>query len=147
MTKFKKILTIAIVILVIGITGVVFASDFRSPQDIVARLTGKTVEQILQEREAGKTFGIIAKENDKLDEFKAQMIVQKKAVLDQRVKDEVITQEQADQIYSTVKTNQAICDGTGQRIGNRSGAGFGRMNGGVGLCDGSGMESGRGLNR
>ena len=105
-------------------------------------MTGKTVEEVNQERAAGETYGAIANEAGKLDEFKSQMLEQKKAVLDQRVKDGTLTQQQADEIYDTIKNNQVTCDGTGNiQNGKRCGAGFGS---GAGKGQGMGRGIGRG---
>jgi hypothetical protein len=99
----------------------------------------------------------MAKDAGKLEEFKAQMLEQKKAILDQRVKDGKLTQEQADEIYNAIKNNQANCDGTGSAaIGRKYGAGFGLGSGmgngqgagrGAGMRNGYGMGAGRGMNR
>jgi len=56
--------------------------------------------------------------------------VQKKAILDQRVKDGNITQEQADTVLKLMETNQATRDGTGgAKIFQKSGMGFGQGRG------------------
>ncbi|WP_312038945.1 DUF2680 domain-containing protein [Desulfosporosinus shakirovi] len=74
----------------------------------------------------------------KLEEFKAQTLEQKKAIPDQRVAAGNLTQEQADAIYNSLKTNQATCDGTGSAaIAKSTGAGFG-------LGQGQGMGQGMG---
>jgi hypothetical protein len=77
------------------------------------------------------------------------MLVQKKAVLDQRVKDGKLTQEQADTIYQAIEANQANCDGTGgARIGQKNGVGFGQgMGKGMGQGNGSGSGGGMGMGR
>ncbi|NLI93008.1 MAG: DUF2680 domain-containing protein [Peptococcaceae bacterium] len=106
MNKFKKLLA-ATVITVLGVSGVVYAADFKTPAEISAALTGKSIAEVNQERSGGKTYGTIAKEAGKLDEFKAQMLEQKKAILDQRVKDGKMTQQQADQILASINTNLA----------------------------------------
>ena len=99
----------------------------QTPAQITAILAGKTVEQVTAKRATGKTYGTIAKKTGKLDEFKAATLEQKKLILDQRVADGNLTQEQADTIYNRLATNQATCDGTGSAaIGKSMGAGFGR---------------------
>jgi len=165
MKNFKKVVVLATVIGVLGISGVVYAADIKTPADITAALTGKTVTGVYEERAEGKTYGTIASEAGKLEEFKAQMLEQKKAILEQRVKDGVMTQEQADQLLTRIQNNQAICDGTGNAgIGQSAGAAFGRGSGrgsgqgtglgngngnGSGTCGGmgAGMGAGTGLNR
>ena len=92
----------------------------------------------MAQRETGITFGTIAQEAGKLDEFKVQTLEQKKIILDQRVKAGNLAQAQADQSYNSIKTNQATCDGTGNaQIGQRKGAGFGQGQG-QGMGDGQG---------
>ena len=128
----------------------------KTPAEIASELTGKllrtSTRSVLQEN-----LRTIAKDAGKLEEFKAQMLEQKKAILDQRVKDGKLTQEQADEIYNAIKNNQANCDGTGSAaIGRKYGAGFGLGSGmgngqgagrGAGMRNGYGMGAGRGMNR
>lgn len=81
-------------------------------------------------------------------QFKAQMLEQKKDILDQRVKDGILTQQQADDIYNGIKAKQADCDSTGKAgIGKKFGAGFGQGKGmrngaGCGMGSGTGMGNG-----
>ncbi len=151
MKNFKKLLAVVAVVGVLGTTGIVYAAtEAKTPAEVVSGLTGKTVEDVTKERAEGKTYGTIANEADKLDEFKAQMLEQKKAILDQRVKDGTLTQAQADEIYNQIKENQATCDGTGSaRIGRGTGAGFGQGScGGLGMgssAQGQGRGQGRGM--
>lgn len=138
MKNFKKLIAAVAVIGVLGTAGVAFAATAKTPAEIVAGLAGKTVESVTKERVAGKTYGTIAKDAGKLDEFKTQMLGQKKSVLDQRVKDGTLTQQQADETYNAIKNNQATCNGTGS-------TGMGRK-AGAGNC-GMGNGQGRGLNK
>lgn len=145
MKKFKRLMTIVMVISLIGSAGVAYAATAQTPADIVAELTGQTVDDLYAERAEGKTFGTIASDAGKLEEFKEQMLEQKKAILDQRVDEDILTQEEADEIYNTIKENQAICDGTGYAaVGRKAGARFGNGNGaGLGSGQGYGMGNGR----
>jgi hypothetical protein len=155
MKNFKKLIAAATIVGILGVAGVAgaagasYAAGAKTPADIAAGLTGKTVEEIRSQRAAGTTCGTIAKEAGKLDEFKKEILVQKKAVLEQRVKDGKLTQEQADTIYKAIETNQAACDGTGSaRIGQKNGAGFGQgMGKGAGQGNGSGLGGGMGIGR
>ncbi len=142
--NFKKIFIAAVVVGMLGAAGAAYAATVKTPAEITAELTGKTVEEVYSERSTGKTCGTIANEAGKLDEFKTQMLEQKKIILDQRVAEGRLTQEQADNIYNTMQSHQAICDGTGNAgIGKSYGAGFGQGNGN-GICDGTGMGNGAG---
>ncbi|AZV58687.1 DUF2680 domain-containing protein [Clostridium sp. AWRP] len=153
MKNFKKFVAALTIVGAIGSASAVYAATSKTPAEVVSGLTGKTVEDLYKEHTAGKTFGTIANEAGKLEEFKTQMLDQKKAVLDQRVKDGNITQEKADEIYNAVKTNQAACDGTGsEQVGKKYGAGFGQGSGmghgmGKGAGMGNGMGAGRGMNK
>ena len=144
MKGFKKIIVVAAVVGVLGAAGIAYAADIKTPADIAAVLTGKSITDVNKERAEGKTYGTIAKEAGKLDEFKDQMLEQRKAVLDQRVKDGKITQQQADEGYNAIKNNQVTCDGAGNaKIGKKYGAGFGNGQG-AGLGRGKGMGRGAG---
>jgi len=127
MKKMKTYIVAATIVGLLGVTGTAFAAvTGKTPAEITAGLTGKTVEQVTAERVTGKTYGTIANEAGKLEEFKAQTLEQKKAILDQRVADGNLTQAQANAIYKSLETNQATCEGTGSAaIGRSAGAGFG----------------------
>jgi len=147
MKNFKKLVAAATIIGIIGVAGVAgasYATGSTTPAGIVSTLTGKSLEQVTVERAAGKTYGAIAIEAGKLDEFKAENLEQKKVILDQRVKDGYLTQAQADAAYDTMKANQATCDGTGSaRMGQRNGSGSGQ---GMGMGAGQRNGGGRGMN-
>jgi hypothetical protein len=145
MKKIKKTIVVMVVALVMVSAGVAYAATAKSPGEIVSGLTGKTIESVYAERSNGKTMGTIAKEAGKLEEFKAQMLEQKKAVLDQRVSENAITQEKADEIYNNILNNQANCNGEGgNRIGQREGLGFGQ-GAGKGMGQGKGQGQGMGF--
>lgn len=156
MKNLKKMIAAVTIAGVIGAGGAIYASEaFKTPVQITSELTGKSIEDLNEERAAGKTYGTIAKDAGKLEAFKAEMLKQKKAILDERVKSGVLTQEKADEIYNAIKKNQEVCDGEGTaQIGKQYGAGFGlgcssRQFGeeGLGLGQGRGMGCGRGLNK
>lgn len=143
MRRFMKMTIVIAVILVLGTAGTALAATYKNPAEIVSELTGKTNDQVDSERASGKTYGTIAKESGKLEEFQKQVLEQKKEYLDQRVKDGTLSQERADTIYNTIKDNQATCDGTGRgSAGAGCGIGFGRGTG-SGNC-GAGASLGRG---
>lgn len=152
MKNFKKLVVAATIVGMLGVVGVAGASyttGETTHAGIVSALTGKSLDQVTAERVAGKTYGTIANDAGKLVEFKAENLVQRKAVLDQRVKDGNLTQVQADAIYSSMEAYQATCDGTGgAKIGQKNGAGFGQgMGMGQGNRDGSGQRNGGGRGR
>ncbi|AHF08203.1 hypothetical protein [Desulfitobacterium metallireducens] len=140
--KFKKQLIAVIATLgILGVAGTALAADgYKTPADIVAGLTGKTVEQVTTERATGVTYGTIANDAGVLDSFKQEILAQKEAVLDQRVAEGTMTQEQAASVKSALEANQATCDGTGSaQIGRANGVGFGS-----GMMQGQGRGQGRG---
>lgn len=149
----KRLIALVASIGILGSVGTAYAADFKTPAEIVAGLTGKTVTEVTADRADGSTYGTIAADAGKLDQFKAEMLEQKKAILNQRVEEGTLTQEQADAISQTIETNQAACDGTGNAgIGKMYGAGFGRgamasQGRGLGFGGGGrGMGFGQGAN-
>lgn len=144
MKKLKKLgLTISVsaIVLASGI-GVALASDVLSPAEKLSELTGTSVEA-LYEAKGDKTFGEVASENGVLDEFKENMLQNKKTILDQRVAEGRLTQEEADEIYSKLLENMETCDGSGNREDHeRLGIGFG---GGNGMGNGNKTGQGCGL--
>ena len=147
MMNLKKLLAVVVVVGVLGTAGAVFAATTtKTPADIVSGIVGKSVEDVTKDRVAGKTYGTIANEAGKLDEFKKQMLANSKALLDQRVKDKTLTQERADAIYKAMVDNQAICDGTGNAGLGMNGTGCGAGGaGGCGMATGQQRGSGQGM--
>lgn len=130
--KFKKIAVILAIVLAVGVFSAtaMAATGYKTPAEIVAGLTGRTTDSVTTERtESGKTYGTIANEAGVLDQFKSQMLEQKKAILEEKVAAGTITQERADAIIAAMENNQANCDGTGSGMGMRSGAGTGNGTG------------------
>lgn len=155
MKNLKKWLVAVAVVGLLAVAGAAYAATAETPAEITAGLTNKTIAEVNQERSAGKTFGAIASEAGQLEQFKAQMLEQKKIILDQRVSDGRLTQEQADSIYNNLQSRQANCNGAGNAgtggnccasIGN--GNSFGQGSGcsdGIGLGKASGGGNGAGL--
>lgn len=155
MTNMKKVLTIGTLVALLGVSSLTAfaASNYNTPAEAVAGLTGKTVESVVAEKlESDKTYGTIAEEAGKLEEFKSEILEIKKATLAEKVAAGNMTQEQADEIISALEESIENCDGTGTgstRIGQKMNAGFGGMNGkgnGNGLGRGQGGQ-GLGLGR
>lgn len=132
----KKRLMVLVTVGVLGTSSAIFASASKPPVDVLSGLTGTTVEVLEKERLAGKTYGSIAAEAGKLEAFKSEVLKQKKARLDQRVKDGLMTQEEADNIYNEIKNNQKNCDGPG--------TGSGKPDKGRGMGFGNGQGKGKG---
>ncbi len=147
MKNMKKILVAGAIVMAIGATSAVAfaASVYKTPAEAAAGLTGKTVEQVIEERqETGKTYGTIAKEAGKQQEFIDENLQIKKDALEKRVADKTMTREQADVILKALEENSANCDGTGSaKIGQKYGAGFGSGSGN-GARNGGGQGQGQG---
>ncbi|SEF38532.1 Protein of unknown function [Caloramator fervidus] len=121
--KSKKLLIAISAIMLISTTAFAYAKT--RPIDIASKLTGKSIETLYKERQSGKTFGTIAKEAGKLEEFKKEMLKARKEILDEKVKAGILTQKQADEIYNAIKNNQALCNGEGfRKFGQKYGLGF-----------------------
>ena len=146
MTKLKTILMTGAMVLGIGATSITAfaATSSKTPAEIVAELTGRTVESVVDEKQdTGKTYGTIAAEAGKLNDFKEKNLDVKKAYLNNEVKEGRLTKERADEIIKNMEENQATCDGTGnERIGQCSGQGCGY--GSMGSRKGTGGR-GRGM--
>ncbi|MEI8199824.1 MAG: hypothetical protein WCG21_07175 [Eubacteriales bacterium] len=146
MKKNKLFLVLSVVtILVIGLSTAAFAAtDYKTPAEIVAGLTGKTVDEATAERQAGTTYGAQAQAADKLDEFQTERLALCGENLDQAVLNGKLTQAEADKLLEEMNLRMEACDGTG------TGLGQGERNGtGTGLCDGTGAgkNSERGTGR
>ncbi len=155
--KTNKILIIALVlIMILAATVTAFAFTGRRPTEILAGLTGKTNEELAQMRyESGRTYGQIAYEEGEevWEEFRDEMLENKKAILEERVTNGYLTQEEADEILNNIEEMQEYHLENGGGFGmmrNRSsnGNGFGMGNGfgngnGFGYGNGMGFGGGR----
>lgn len=131
MKRAKIVIISAVLLLAVSAFAVpaLAAAAYQTPAEAAAGVTGKPVEEVISEKqESGKTYGAIAAEEGKLEEFKEEMLETKKDRLQEKVDTGKITQEQADKAAARIKKNQANCDGTG--------------NGG-GVCDGTGIVAGQ----
>lgn len=120
MKKIKRRLALLTVAGILGTTSVIFASTVKTPANVLATL-------------AGKTYGSIAAQEGKLEEFHDEMLKQKREILDERVKDGSITQEEADIIYERMEENHTFRDGIGSTRLGRGMMGYGRGRGMMGL--------------
>lgn len=134
MKKIKKLALALGVTTLVASAGIgVYAAEVSSPADILSRITGTSVES-LYESKGSMRFGELAEKEGVSEQFREEMLARKKAMLDQRVSEGRLTQEQADEMYKNMVENQGSCDGTGIHRGERNlglgmGAGMGRGNG------------------
>lgn len=142
----KKILSLLLAFaFVVTISSVSSAAPGNSPLNLLSTLTGKTLTELLKEKEAGKTAYQIAEENGKLEEFKDGKLDLQKGKLDNRVKNGNLSQEDADKVYKQIQENMANCDGTGSQKGTmREALGQQGMGQGQGMRQGQGMGQGHG---
>lgn len=119
--------------------------------DIVAKLTGTTVEDVQEQRRAGTSFAAIAAKKDvSSDKVIETTLDLRKQVLDARVKAGTLSKEQADSAFERmtdrvkerVASTDAGCTGDGTS-GRRKGGGPG-AGGGRGMVGGGGRGAGRG---
>lgn len=150
MKKKKLLLVLSVAtILLIGLSTAAFAAaDYQTPAEIVAGLTGKSVDEVIADRQAGTTYGAQAKAADKLDEFQTQRLELYKENLEQAVLDGKLSQDDADKLLEEMNLRMADCDGTGTGLGQGvcDGTGNGtdrESRNGIenGLCDGTGKNS------
>jgi len=144
MKNLKKLFAIALVVGLMGAVGVAYAAVTKTPAEITAAVTGQTVSEVNQERAAGQSYGAIANEAGKLDEFKAQMLEQRKALLDERIKTGTLTEEQAKVIYERMQDRMANCTGDSTGMCGNRGAGSGQGCG-MGMGRGNGNGNGQGM--
>lgn len=156
MKNLKKIVTIGLVVLTVSAISVTAfaASTYNTPAEAVAGITGRTVESVTEERaESNKTYGSIAKDEGKLDEFISEMLEMKKDNLAAQVAAGKITKERADEIIAALEEKMEDCDGAGSGIlGRNMGAKFGSEgdglgNGGASRGNGIGRGQGKGQGR
>jgi len=112
--------------------------------DILANLTGLTTDEIALERADGKSVATIAEaEGVEVDAVVAKALEARKVILDARVADGTLSQEDADAALAqmTERVEERIST---TAVGAPSWAGGGNGGGGKGAGDGTGAGTGRG---
>lgn len=90
-----------------------WAGTFKTPAEIYADLKGITVEEAYLEKSGGTCYGTLAQEAGRLDEFKANMLANRKAALQDRVVQGKLTEQQADLMLQNMEQRMSECSGTG----------------------------------
>ena len=146
MTKIKRIMVIGLVILSLGAVAIagVAATEYKTSAEVYSVLNGVTTEEAYALRKStGKTFGMLALEAGKSEEFKSIILKMKKDKINESVVSGEITQEEADALLAKLETNIANCNGTGIGLGlgtrNRQ-SNTHRMDGNGGMNRGSGQR-------
>jgi hypothetical protein len=100
-----------------------FGANGESLVDITAKVTALKIEDVVKELQVGKTFAEIAKANGKTAaDLVNAFVTDRKAMLDKAVADGRITQDVADTMLATMKTNvEQHVNGTWQSPALRSG--------------------------
>ena len=144
--NLKKFAVAGLAVMMLGSLSVgAFASNYKTPTEAIAGITGRSVESVQADRAEGKTYCTIATDAGKLEEYQKEMLSIKKDLLDARVASGQLTKAQADEIYAVIEQRQAACDGTACSQGNGCGLGGGL---GCGVQQGGGcgaQGAGRGM--
>jgi len=90
----------------------------------------------------GRTQTAYDESEDTLEKFRDEMFENKKAFIEERVKDGTLTQEEADEILKNIELMQEYCLGAG---GCGMGRGFGMMRNRLGNNSGYGNYGFRGM--
>jgi len=111
--------------------------------DVVARLTGKSVDDVTAARAEGTSFEQIAKDAGvSADEVVTGALATRKTLLDAKVKDGTITQDQADAALENMESR--LTERVSSTAPGCGGAGGGRGMGGGGMGGGRGGGCGGG---
>lgn len=143
----KALLTAGLMAVTISVFGISASASYTTPAETCAALTRRSAGSVITERhQTKKTYGAIAKEAGKLDEFKADNYEIKKIRISQKVANKQLTEAKASEIQKAIDERQNICDGTG--IGDGTGLGIGNGNSGNGrICGSTGVGQGIGNGR
>lgn len=119
-------------LLIVGVSGIGISTfsalTNQSKAEEIAKLVGKPVSEILSERyDNNKTYGEIASENGVLEQFKAYNYENKKNIIEEKVNNGLLTEEEGNKILEQIEDYQANCDGTGNK--NHIGLGLGNGQG------------------
>ena len=120
----------------------VITNRFLEELDIVAELTGLSVEEVQAQRAEGNSAAEIAEANGvATEDVVSEALAARKAILDAKVDDGTITQEQADAAYERMServTERVSTEESGRPSWAGAGSASGRgMGGGRGAGDGS----------
>ena len=120
MKNWKKGLAVGLMMTVLGVGTAFAAETFKNPAEILAGLTGKTVEQVEKERLDGrKSYGQMADEAGKWSEFRKTNIEERQKYVDQQVKDGKMSQERGTFIKERIGNGQGGCGYYGNNQGGR----------------------------
>ncbi len=136
--KHLKNLTACFAAVLTLTTAALAASVYETPAEAATGVTGKTLEEVIAERQSGISYGAIAAGAGALEEFQAAVQELWEEALESRVAEGTLTQEQADARLEAIRQRQEACGGTG-------GCGLGGMGCGMGAGRGWGRNGGCGF--
>lgn len=139
MKHLKKIIACTAAVLTLT-TAALAASAYETPAEAAAGVTGKSVEEVIEERLEGKSFGMIAAEAGVPEDFQKAVQALWEEALESRVAEGSLTRDQADARLDVLRRQQESCDGTGA-------CAYGGQGGGMGAGFGGGMNRGFGTGR
>lgn len=156
MKNIKKLIALSLAATAVLSTSIISFADskYDNPIQAAAGLTGKTIEEVSEARKNGQTLAQYVDQFGKLEEFQAEVLEQKREMIQARIEAGRITQEQGDAILKNMEENQENCNltggnqlrekpcnqiGKGMKSGLRDGSGQGGKNG-FGPRDGSGVN-------
>lgn len=137
--KRKRIVGLALVFGLLG-GSIAFAAAADSPAAVLAQITGMTADEAYQGRLQGEPYGKMAVDAGTLEEFQDNMLKYRKQIIDERVEQGLMTQEEADAWLEAYQERIEYCTEAG--VG---GPGYGC--GGAGIGFGRGGFQGQGFGR
>lgn len=99
--------------------------EYKHPAETLSNLSGKTVKEIKEEHNLGKSYGEIAKAYGVLDEFKLAKLTVRKEKIDELVRAGKISKEEGQKMYDDFKAYLDKWDGSGSlekkfKVGKRN---------------------------
>jgi hypothetical protein len=137
MNRLKILAVTTALVMVLGATTITaFAGTaFSSPAELLASLTGKTVETVTEEKlDANQTYGALAQDAGVYEGFKSGMQEVRENRILEKIENGNLTKDEANEILDAIEERMATCDGTGlqgknQRLGLGYGIHMGSRNG------------------
>lgn len=122
--NFIKV-SILVLVLLFSISISSSAFDYKHPAETLSELSGKSVKEIKDEHNLGKSYGEIAKSYGVLNEFKAVKLSARKSKIDELVAEKKISKEEGDKMYNDFKAYLDKWDGSGNvekkfKVGKRN---------------------------
>lgn len=123
--NLSKISTLVLVLLLsISIKGMATV-EYKHPAQTLSELSGKTVREIKEEHNLGKSYGEIAKSYGVLDKFKLAKLNARKEKIEGLVRAGKISKEEGQKMYDDFKAYLDKWDGSGDlekkfKVGRRN---------------------------